>query len=184
MGAAGQVGREPRLLPDLQPFLGSGLFDLAVAEKAGVNVGLATDVGGGTSLSLLATMNEAYKVCQLRRHPVDRVQAVLSRHPGRGAGAGAGGSARQFSPPARRPTSWCWMRKRRCCMAHRLSRTKSWAERLFVFAMLGGRPRRGAHLCGGGSWRIAAANSLSSWPASCGPPSFLSTHQKKTGSPE
>lgn len=47
-------------------FLGSGLFDLKQAEKYGVTVGMGTDVGAGTSFSLLQTMNEAYKVCHLK----------------------------------------------------------------------------------------------------------------------
>jgi guanine deaminase len=53
--------------PTSNLFLGSGLFDLLVAETAGARVGLGTDVGAGTSLSLLATMNEAFKVCQLKK---------------------------------------------------------------------------------------------------------------------
>jgi guanine deaminase len=46
-------------------FLGSGLFDLSAAQAAGVRVGLGTDVGGGTTLSMLRTMAESYKVCQM-----------------------------------------------------------------------------------------------------------------------
>ncbi|HLX53326.1 MAG TPA: guanine deaminase, partial [Aquella sp.] len=52
--------------PTSNLFLGSGLFNLAKAEEAGVNVGLGTDVGGGTSFSLLQTLNEAYKILQLQ----------------------------------------------------------------------------------------------------------------------
>ncbi len=53
--------------PTSNQFLGSGLFNLAKANSAGrpVRVGLATDVGAGTSLSMLQTLNEAYKVAQL-----------------------------------------------------------------------------------------------------------------------
>lgn len=54
--------------PTSNLFLGSGLFDLAKAEKLGVKVGLATDVGAGTSFSLLQTINDLYKVQQLRHH--------------------------------------------------------------------------------------------------------------------
>jgi guanine deaminase len=53
--------------PTSNLFLGSGLFNLAKAEKAGVVVGLGTDVGAGTSFSLLQTLNEAYKVLQLQQ---------------------------------------------------------------------------------------------------------------------
>ncbi|MGH6874890.1 MAG: guanine deaminase, partial [Aestuariivirgaceae bacterium] len=50
--------------PTSNTFLGSGLFDIAHLQKVTrpVAVGLATDIGGGTSYSMLATMAEAYKV--------------------------------------------------------------------------------------------------------------------------
>ena len=48
--------------PSSNLFLGSGLFDWRAAEQAGVAVSVASDVGGGTSLSLLRTMADAYKV--------------------------------------------------------------------------------------------------------------------------
>jgi guanine deaminase len=47
-------------------FLGSGLFDLNRAKKQNINVGIGTDVGAGTSFSILQTLNEAYKIMQLR----------------------------------------------------------------------------------------------------------------------
>ncbi|OXH81443.1 guanine deaminase, partial [Burkholderia multivorans] len=49
-------------------FLGSGLFDFDKAGEYGVPVTLATDVGGGTSFSMLQTMNEAHKVARLSGH--------------------------------------------------------------------------------------------------------------------
>jgi guanine deaminase len=52
--------------PTSNLFLGSGLFDLNGTLAAGVRVAVATDVGGGTSFSLLRTLAEAYKVAQLR----------------------------------------------------------------------------------------------------------------------
>ncbi len=48
--------------PSSNLFLGSGLFDWRAAEEAGAAVSLASDVGGGTSLSMLRTMADAYKV--------------------------------------------------------------------------------------------------------------------------
>ena len=47
-------------------FLGSGLFNLKACEKHGVRVGMGTDVGAGTSFSMLQTGNEAYKIQQLQ----------------------------------------------------------------------------------------------------------------------
>jgi guanine deaminase len=52
--------------PTSNLFLGSGLFDLAAMEEAEVRVAAATDVGGGTSYSMLETMDEAYKILQLQ----------------------------------------------------------------------------------------------------------------------
>ena len=53
--------------PTANTFLGSGLFDgghVGRAERP-VRIGIATDVGGGTSYSMLATLGEAYKVAML-----------------------------------------------------------------------------------------------------------------------
>lgn len=59
-------------------FLGSGLFDLAAARNRPVPipVGLATDVGAGTTLSMLATMGAAMRVAQLRGNPLHPAQAL------------------------------------------------------------------------------------------------------------
>lgn len=63
--------------PTSNLFLGSGLFPLfqAVDPRRPVKVGLGTDVGGGTSLSQLQTLNEAYKVAAMAGHKLDAVQA-------------------------------------------------------------------------------------------------------------
>ena len=53
--------------PSSNLFLGSGLFNLNKAKEYEIKVGLGTDVGAGTSLSMIQTMSEAYKVCQLRK---------------------------------------------------------------------------------------------------------------------
>ena len=51
--------------PTSNLFLGSGLFNQARLRQAGVRIALATDVGGGTSYSMLRTAAEGYKVLQL-----------------------------------------------------------------------------------------------------------------------
>ncbi len=53
--------------PTSNTFLGSGLMSMPHLRKAQrpVHVGIATDVGGGTSYSMLATLGEAYKVQML-----------------------------------------------------------------------------------------------------------------------
>ena len=52
--------------PSSNLFLGSGLFDWQAATRTPHRVSVATDVGGGTSLSMTRTLAEAYKVQALR----------------------------------------------------------------------------------------------------------------------
>jgi guanine deaminase len=55
-------GAQIAFCPSSNLFLGSGLFGWAAAEDAGVGISLASDVGGGTSLSMQRTMADGYKV--------------------------------------------------------------------------------------------------------------------------
>ncbi len=52
--------------PTSNLFLGSGLFDRAGLRAKDMRIAVATDVGGGTDYSMLATMDQAYKILQLR----------------------------------------------------------------------------------------------------------------------
>jgi guanine deaminase len=52
--------------PTSNLFLGSGLFDREGLLAKGMRIAVATDVGGGTDCSMLATMDQAYKILQLR----------------------------------------------------------------------------------------------------------------------
>jgi len=52
--------------PTSNLFIGSGLFNEERTRQDGVRIAVATDIGGGTSYSMLRTMDEAYKVCQLQ----------------------------------------------------------------------------------------------------------------------
>jgi guanine deaminase len=58
-------------------FLGSGCLDVAnaVRPERPVRVGLATDVGAGTSFSMLQTMSEAYKAAQQRGYALPATHA-------------------------------------------------------------------------------------------------------------
>ncbi len=58
--------------PTSNLFLGSGLFDLAAARRADrpLRVGMGTDLGAGTSFSMLRTLDEAGKVAQMRGAPL------------------------------------------------------------------------------------------------------------------
>jgi guanine deaminase len=74
MGASGAA---MSFCPTSNLFLGSGLFDPDAARRHDVRVGFGTDVGGGTSFSMLRTQDEAYKVAQLGGHRL----TPLSRSP-------------------------------------------------------------------------------------------------------
>jgi guanine deaminase len=60
-----EAGAAMSFCPTSNLFLGSGLFDIDAASAAGTQVSFGTDVGAGTSLGMLQTMNEAYKVARL-----------------------------------------------------------------------------------------------------------------------
>jgi len=74
--------------PTSNLFLGSGLFDLAKAELHNIPVLLATDVGGGTSFSMLRTLGEAYKVCQLQSNQLDPMHGLYLMTQGAALGLG------------------------------------------------------------------------------------------------
>ncbi|MES2042635.1 MAG: guanine deaminase [Pseudomonadota bacterium] len=76
LGRMGEAGSAIAFCPTSNLFLGSGLFDLAAADRHGVKIGMGTDIGAGTSFSLLATISEAYKVCQLRGRSLDPFRAL------------------------------------------------------------------------------------------------------------
>jgi guanine deaminase len=71
-----ESGAAAAFCPTSNLFLGSGLFDLRAADAAGMRVGLATDVGGGTSFSMLRTLDEAYKVLQLKGQSLSPYRAL------------------------------------------------------------------------------------------------------------
>ena len=61
-----EVGAVAVHCPTSNLFLGSGLFDGAGLAEAGCRTAVATDIGGGTSWSMLKTLDEAFKIAQLR----------------------------------------------------------------------------------------------------------------------
>ncbi|MDJ0699314.1 MAG: guanine deaminase [Woeseiaceae bacterium] len=69
-------GAAAAFCPSSNLFLGSGLFDLRAIRDAGVRTGLGTDVGGGTSLSLMRTMSDAYKMLHLQDQALPPMRAL------------------------------------------------------------------------------------------------------------
>ena len=71
-----EAGAGIAFCPTSNMFLGSGLFDLAQADRHRVSIGIGTDIGAGTTLSVLHTQGEAYSTCQLRGASLDPFRAL------------------------------------------------------------------------------------------------------------
>lgn len=122
--------------PTSNLFLGSGLFDVAAARAQGVCIGLGTDVGGGTSFSMLRTMHEAYKVAQLHGLSMTAEDCFYLATLGGARTLGLDAWIGSFEPG-----------KEADCVvinpcaielaARRMQSTTSLSERLFVVMMLG-----------------------------------------------
>lgn len=62
--------------PTSNLFLGSGFFDFSQAARHGLKLGLGTDVGAGTSFSMLHTAGVAYQAGLMRGHRLDPFRAL------------------------------------------------------------------------------------------------------------
>jgi guanine deaminase len=71
----GESGVAAAFCPSSNLFLGSGLFDIDAMDRAKIPFGIATDVGGGTSFSMLRTLADAYKVAQMRGQSLGAARA-------------------------------------------------------------------------------------------------------------
>ena len=61
--------------PSSNAFLGSGLFDYEGLQANNVRLALGSDMGAGTSCSMLATAADAYKICQLRNYSLNPLES-------------------------------------------------------------------------------------------------------------
>jgi len=122
--------------PTSNLFIGSGLFNLSAAMKAGVPVGLGTDIGGGDSFSLLRTINEAYKIQQLQGFNLNPEQAFYMATLGGAVALDLDKHIGNFEPgkeadfvaldPSATPL-----------LERRVSVAKQWQSTLFALMMLG-----------------------------------------------
>ncbi len=148
-----ESGAAMSFCPTSNLFLGSGLFDLRAASDAGVRTGLGTDVGGGTSFSMLRTMHEAYKVARLAGQTLSPLRALYL------STLGAARSLRLEDRIGNFETGrdgdfivldWAATP----LMARRTARAVSLAEKLFVMIMLGDdRAVAATHLMGRRAWQ-------------------------------
>ncbi|TLZ25088.1 MAG: guanine deaminase [Gammaproteobacteria bacterium] len=70
-----QSGAAAAFCPSSNLRLGSGLFDVASADAAGMRFSIATDVAAGSSFSMLQTLSDAYKVAQLSQQHLSPLRA-------------------------------------------------------------------------------------------------------------
>jgi guanine deaminase len=122
--------------PTSNLFIGSGLFDYDRLAAAGVRIALATDVGGGTSYSMLRTAAEAYKVMQLRGQNLPALSAFDLMTRGNAAALGLDGEIGTIAPGAFADLVALDARAT-AAMAHRMDVTRDLEEELFVLMTMG-----------------------------------------------
>jgi guanine deaminase len=122
--------------PTSNLFLGSGLFDLRSANDQGIRVGLGTDVGGGTSLSVLRTASEAYKVLHLQGQALPPFDALYLATLGAARALYLEDKIGNFEPG--KEADFVVLDSRATSItSRRLSKSDDVAEKLFALIMLG-----------------------------------------------
>ena len=131
-----ESGAAAAICPTSNLFLGSGLFDFEQADAARVLLSLATDVGAGTSFSMLQTMNEAYKVARMKGSYLPAVRMFYLATLGAARSMQLEGTIGSFAPGAEAdfivldPQSTP-------LLARRTERCSNLEELLFALALLG-----------------------------------------------
>jgi guanine deaminase len=124
------------ICPTSNLFLGSGIFDFARADAAQLSLSLATDVGGGTSFSMLQTMNETYKVARMGGSYVPALRMFYLATLGGARSMQLEGTIGSFLPGAE--ADFIVLDPRATpLLERRTSRTNSLEELLFALALLG-----------------------------------------------
>jgi guanine deaminase len=122
--------------PTSNLFIGSGLFDYERLAGAGVRIVLATDVGGGTSYSMLRTAAEAYKVMQVQGQNLPALAAFDLITRGNAAALGLAGEIGNITPGAFADLVVLDARATPA-MAHRMEVARDLEAELFVLMTLG-----------------------------------------------
>jgi guanine deaminase len=122
--------------PTSNLFIGSGLFDYERLKTAGVRIALATDVGGGTSYSMLRTAAEAYKVMQLQGQNLPALAAFELMTRGNAAALGLDNEIGSIVPGAFADLIVLDARATPA-MAHRMEVARDLEEELFVLMTMG-----------------------------------------------
>jgi guanine deaminase len=122
--------------PSSNLFLGSGLMDWTQLHDAGAQVTLASDVGGGTSLSMLRTMADAYKVQALQGVRLTAWKALYAVTRGAARALHLEHEIGSFEPGTLADvTVWDWAVG--SVAAHRDAQARDLHERVFAWMTLG-----------------------------------------------
>jgi len=122
--------------PTSNLFIGSGLFNYSRLAAAGVRIALATDIGGGTSYSMLRTAAEAYKVMQLQGQNLPALAAFDLMTRANAAALGLDNEIGTIAPGAFADLVVLDARATPA-MAHRMEVTRDLEEELFVLMTMG-----------------------------------------------
>jgi guanine deaminase len=122
--------------PTSNLFIGSGLFNYKRLNEAGVRIALATDVGGGTSYSMLRTAAEAYKVMQLQGQNLPALAAFDLITRANASALGLDGEIGTLQPGTFADLVVLDARATPA-MAHRMEVTRDLEEELFVLMTMG-----------------------------------------------
>ena len=122
--------------PTSNLFIGSGLFNYNRLAAARVRIALATDVGGGTSYSMLRTAAEAYKVLQLQGQNLPALAAFDLMTRANAAALGLTDEIGAIAPGAFADLVVLDTRATPA-MAHRMEVVRDLEEELFVLMTLG-----------------------------------------------
>ena len=131
-------------------FLGSGAFDLGRATDPArpVRLGLGTDIGAGTSFSILATLNEAYKAAQLNRQSLSAGHAYYLATRGSAAALHLEDKVGSIAPGMEADLVVLDMRSTPL-IDFRMNQARDFAEQLFIQMILGDdRAVRAAYVAG------------------------------------
>jgi guanine deaminase len=121
--------------PSSNLFLGSGLIGWQALETVGAKVSMATDVGGGTSLSMLRTLAEAYKVQALQGVPLSAWKALFTATAGAADALGLGHEIGRLEAGCLADVCvWDWARAE--VDANRLALARGLHEKLFAWMTL------------------------------------------------
>jgi guanine deaminase len=143
-----QAGAAASFCPSSNMFLGSGLFDIAATDAARLRFALGTDVGGGTSFSLLRTMADAYKAAQLSGERLSPLRAFYLATLGAARCLGLEGRIGHFRPGAEADFI-ALDRRATALIARRTERARSLEDLLLILLTLGDeRVVRATHVLG------------------------------------